>query len=215
MAQVAARALGSIGGPAVEALERAMSADPPATRLAVYEGLLRCAETLPGPRAAAVYDKLRTQPNLPYHLHVAALGGAIRSRGPAGVPLMIEAIGTGSPVAVPDTLRISGEVPGPEVTRALVGALGDADEENQVLLLNALGERGDATAASALVALARAERQPPCRDPSMPGAASPGCVASGAVGPARGYRAGRGRRGAGRIGRVARPGSRSRGRGRC
>lgn len=110
---------------------------------------------MPGPEAAAIYDKLRALPNLPHHLHVAALSGAIRSRGTKGVPLMVEAIRTGSPVPAADAIRVSMDLPGAEVTQALVGALAEANEEKQILLLQTLGYRGDASAAPALVALAQ------------------------------------------------------------
>ena len=155
VAQAAARALGRIGGAAVPALEGALSAGSPVIQLAVCEGLLRCAEAMPGPEAAALYDKLRALPNLPHHLRVAAWSGAVRSRGTRGVPLMVEAIRTGSPVPAADAIRVSMDLPGAEVTQALVGALAEANEEKQILLLQTLGYRGDATAAPALVALAQ------------------------------------------------------------
>ncbi len=155
VAQAAARALGRIGGVAVPALEGALSTGSPVTLAAVCEGLFRCAEAMPAPQAAAIYGKLRTLPNLPHHLHVAALGGAIRSLGNQGVPLVVQAIRTGSPVPAADAIRMSMDLPGTEVTQALVGALAEADEETQILLLQTLGYRGDPTAATAVVALAR------------------------------------------------------------
>jgi HEAT repeat protein len=63
VAQASARALGSIGGAAVSALAKALSAGPAANQLAVCEGLLRCAEAMSGPNAAARYDQLRRVPN--------------------------------------------------------------------------------------------------------------------------------------------------------
>ncbi|MHB1305592.1 MAG: family 16 glycoside hydrolase [Limisphaerales bacterium] len=155
VAQAAARALGRIGGAAVPVLEGALSRGSAAAQLAVCEGLLRSAETLPDPEAAAVYDRLQALPNLPHHLRVAALSGAIRSRGTQGVPLLVEAIRTGSPVPAADAIRMSMDLPGAAVTQALVGVLAEANEEKQILLLQTLGERGDATAAPGLIALAQ------------------------------------------------------------
>lgn len=155
VAQAAARALGNLGSAAVPALEAALTAGSPAMRLAVCEGLLRCAETLPGPEAAACYDKVQALPDLPHHVRVAAWSGAIRSRGPRGVALMVNALRTGSPVPAADTIRISMDLPGADVTQALVGILGEVNEGTQILLLHALGHRGDAAAAPALVAHAR------------------------------------------------------------
>jgi HEAT repeat protein len=74
---------------------------------------------------------------------------------PEGVPLLVEAIRTGSPVPAADAIRMSMDLPGAAVTQALVGALAEANEETQILLLQTLGDRGDATAAPALIALAQ------------------------------------------------------------
>ena len=153
VAQAAARALGGIGGAAAPALASALSTGSIAIRPAVCEGLFRCAETLPGAQAAALYDKVRALADLPYHLRVAAWSGAVRSRGSGGVPLIVEAVRTGSPVAGADALSLSMDLPGGEMTQALVGALGSVNEETGILLLQTLGHRGDAAAAPALVTL--------------------------------------------------------------
>lgn len=155
VAQAAARALGSIGGAAAPALRNALTTSPPDRTPAVCEGLLHCAESVPGAEAAAIYDTIRAQPNLPHHLRVAALRGAILSRGALGMTLLIEAIRTESSVPAIDAIAISLELQGADVTRALAGELASANEETQILLLQALGCRGDATAAPALVRVAQ------------------------------------------------------------
>ena len=153
VAQAAARALGSIGSAAVPTLEGALSTGSPASQLAVCEGLFRCAEAMPDADATAIYDKMRAVPSLPHQVRVAALRGAIRSRGAKGMPLMAEAIRTESYVPAAAAIRISMEIPGAEVTQALVGEIAGASEEKQVLLVQTLGSRGDATAAPALIPL--------------------------------------------------------------
>lgn len=155
VAQAAARALGCLGGAAVPVLEGFLSTSTGPTQLAVCEGLLRCAEASPVAGATAIYDKLRTLPNLPLHLRVAALRGSIRSGGPKGIPLWVEAIRTESYVPAADVIGIAMELPGKEVTQALIGELAAAAEPKQILLLQAIGFRGDATAAPALEPLAR------------------------------------------------------------
>ena len=155
VAQAAARALGSIGGAAVPALKDALSSGSPANQPAVCEGLLRCAEALSAADASAIYDKLLKLPNPPHQVRVAALSGAIRSRGAKGVPLLVEAIRTESYVPTADAMRISMEIPGAAVTRALAGELARANPEKQLLLLQTLGFRGDASAAPALEPLAQ------------------------------------------------------------
>ena len=154
VAEAAARALGNIGGAAALALEIALASGS-ANRLAVCEGLFRCAEEMAGPEATVIYDKVRAIPNLPHHLRVAALRGAIQSRGTQGLPLLSEAIRTESYVPAIDAIGISMEMPGAEVTRTLVAELAQANKEKQVLLLQALGNRGDVTAAPALESLAQ------------------------------------------------------------
>lgn len=155
VAQAAARALGSLGGAAAPVLQRTVSTASPANQLAISEGLLRCAEALPDTQSVAIYDRLRAVPNLPRQVRVAALRGAIRSRAAKGVPLLAEAIRNDSDGLVSDAIRISMEIPGPEMTQALVAELAPANEAKQLLLLQTLGNRGDATAAPALVPLAR------------------------------------------------------------
>lgn len=155
VAQAAARALGRIGGSAAQALAGGLPASSGSTRLAVCEGLFLCAEALPDVEAAALYDTVRAQPDLPNQLRVAALRGAILRRGAKGLPLLVEAIRTEAYVPAADAIGMSKELPGAEVTLALAGELAQANEEKQILLLQALGCRGDAAATPALVPLAQ------------------------------------------------------------
>jgi HEAT repeat protein len=154
-ARAAAQALGRIGNAAAPALLAALSTRSPTTRLAVCDGLLRCAETMPASDAAVIYDQVLALPNLPHHLYVAALSGAVRSRSTQGLPLMLDAIRSGTPVPAADAIRISMDLPGTEVTQALVEALATATEDTQIRLLQALGHRGDVSATPTLVALAQ------------------------------------------------------------
>lgn len=155
VAQAAARALGCHGGAAMAVLESVLSTSTGPTQLAVCEGLLRCAEANSGAGAAAIYDKLRALPNLPLHLRVASLRGSILSGGSKGLPLLVEAIRTESYVPAAEAIGISMESPGNEVTHALVGELAATTESKQILLLQALGCRGDVTAVAALAPLAQ------------------------------------------------------------
>lgn len=155
VAQAAALALGRIGGAAVPVLEGALTDGSGPKLLAVCEGLLRCAEAAPVADATAIYDKLRTLPNLPLHLRFAALRGTIRSRGSDGLPLLVETIRNETSGPAADAIRISAELPGVEVTQALVGELAAAKEQTQLLLLQSLGCRGDAIAVPALLPLAQ------------------------------------------------------------
>lgn len=155
VAQAAAKALGRIGSAAVPALERALTSGSQTNRFAICEGLFRCAESMKGAAAAAIYDKVQALPNLPYHVRVAALRGAILSRGAEGVSLLALAIRNEKPVSAGDAIRISMDIPGGQMTTALVGEIPEANEEKQFLLLQTLGNRGDATASPALEMMAQ------------------------------------------------------------
>jgi HEAT repeat protein len=155
VAGAAAQALGNIGGHALPLLEKAMATAPPTTQLAVCEGLLRCAESMPGGQAAAVYEKLRNMPGLPHHVRVAALQGLVRCRGPEAVPLLAELVRTETYVPGSVAVRMLAEIPGPEATKALLELIGRVKPDTQILLLQTLGDRGDRSASTALAPWAR------------------------------------------------------------
>ncbi len=160
VAQGAARALGSIGTPAaIEALEGALAKAPQANRLAVCEGLFRCAEALVAKDqrdgAIAIYDRLRSLKPAPHQVRAGGLRGAVLTRGEAGVPLLVQALRGEDLVMVAAAARTAMEMPGAAVTKALAGELGKLSADKQILLTQVLGKRGDAAALPALFALAK------------------------------------------------------------
>ncbi|HWX21447.1 MAG TPA: HEAT repeat domain-containing protein [Candidatus Binatia bacterium] len=157
--QAAARALGSIGTPAAAKalLARAKSGFRPAGQVAFYEGIFRCAEMLAanGHRKMALefYDLLRGA--VVPQLRTAAWRGAVLLRKEAGVPVLLEALHSPDFSLFAAALRISQEMPGPEVTRALAAQLVKLPAENQIPLIQTLARRDDTTALPALFAAAR------------------------------------------------------------
>jgi HEAT repeat protein len=158
VAQAAARSLGSMGAPTVQLLERTLPprALPQYLELAVCEGLFRCAEAMPDSDSLAIYDRLRRLPKLPHQVQVAALRGAILRRGAKGVGLLVETIRADSSALSAAAMGISMDMPDAPVTRALAGELPAANQQKRLLLLQTLGNRGDASAAPALEPLAQA-----------------------------------------------------------
>ena len=159
VAQSAARALGNIGTPeAGKALESALAGASAANQVAFCEGLFRAAEALSAQRqdaqALAIYDRLRGLTQAPQQVRSAALRGAILCRKTEGIPLMIEAIGGTDYVLTAAAARAAIELPGPEVTAALVAELPKLSADKQILIVNTLGYRGDASAGPGLLALA-------------------------------------------------------------
>lgn len=156
VAGAAAGALGRIADDAaVKALTDAVAAAPAKAHL--WEGLLGAAENrlLAGSNdAAALFDKLRAAA-APQQIRPGGLRGAVLARGAAGVPLIVDALKGDDPFAANGALRVVVELKGADATRAIAAALPNLSPERQVLLVKALGNRGDAAAAPAVLELAR------------------------------------------------------------
>ena len=161
VAQAAARALGSIGTPeAAKALVDALAGVSKANQLSVCEGLCRAAERLvetgKGGEAVAVYDRLRALEKAPHQVRTAAVRGAILARGADGLALLREYMGSADYHLFAAACRTTSEMPDPEVTQALAAVVGKAPADNQILAMQALGRRGDASALPALLKAALA-----------------------------------------------------------
>jgi len=159
VACAAAAALGRVGGPqAVAALQQALAGPQPEVRSAAAEGCVLAAEKLlaGGQRetAIALYDRVRKadvgKPRI-----IEATRGAILARQAAGVPLLVEQLRSADKSLVALGLRVSRELPGHEVTDALVTELERAVPERRALLILALADRGDTAATPALVEAAK------------------------------------------------------------
>ena len=156
VAQAAARALGSIGNQdAADALKGALATAADENKLALYEGLFRCAENLveQGNRANAVgiYDNL-LKVKEPHQVRGGALRGAILVRGKQGLGLLRESLYVDDYILFSAAVQTSMEIPGSEVTEVLCSAFKDLSADKQILVIQSLGKRGDATALPALSA---------------------------------------------------------------
>ncbi len=155
VAQAAARALGSIANSAAIAqLQKSLPEVPVTNQLAVCEGLFRCAESLAAKgspkKALAIYDPLRAM-QLPHQARLAAWRGAILNRGHDGLPLWLQALDSDDFALSVAAMRISREMPGTNVTTLLASRLSKLrQEDQQILLAQTLGRRGDAAALPAL-----------------------------------------------------------------
>ena len=164
VAQAAARALGSIAtATAIKALETGLTKAPPTNQLAFCEGLLRGAGNLlaAGKTSAAqkVYDRLRAQP-LPHQARAGAWRGAILTRGKNALPLLQAALGSDDYALFVVGIRVSDEMPAPAVTLALGQQLAKANGDRAIMLLAALGRRGDAAGLPALAQTAATAEKP-------------------------------------------------------
>ncbi len=164
VANAAARALGDIATKdAAKALEAALATAAAANKLAVCEGLFRCAEafTKTGKKKDAIrlYDQLRNQPGAAHQVRAGALRGAIVARGNDGVSLLADAIRGNDWILADAAARTALEIAGPAVTKALTAALPQLSGDRAILVLQALGKRADAAALPAVLALARTGSQ--------------------------------------------------------
>lgn len=149
----AARALGKVGGlRSAKALEGALGSAPAALRPAVADACLWCAQTLlaDGKRkqALALYDRVRTS-DLPPHILAAATRSAVLERGNAGISLLLQLLKSDDEELFGIGLRAAREMPGAEATRALVAELANMPPNKRDALIQALRDRGDASALAA------------------------------------------------------------------
>ncbi|NUN96376.1 MAG: HEAT repeat domain-containing protein [Candidatus Omnitrophica bacterium] len=157
--QTAARSLGRIGGlAAIEALKGALEGSTGASRIAICEGLLRCAETAGAKgdnrTAKGVYDSLR-EVEAPHQVRAGALLGAIHSRKKNGMKVLLEALHGDDFAMAAAAARAAQELQGEDVSKALAEELPKLSADKQVLVAQTLGDRGDKAGLGGLLALAR------------------------------------------------------------
>jgi HEAT repeat protein len=160
--QAAARALGSVGPPAAaQALEAALDHPPPEGHLDVCEGLFRCAEALIATghpdKAIEIYDRLRGL-DTAHQVRGGALRGAILARGSDGLPLLRRHLRSDDYILFSAAAQVAQEMSVAGVTDVLTAALDDLPADNQIVVIQALGERNDP---AALPALFKATRSGP------------------------------------------------------
>jgi HEAT repeat protein len=167
-ARAAAGAIGRIASPkAARVLQGALTADRGALRAAVADACLPCAELLlnAGKRqeAVALYDAVR-RAELPEHIQLAALRGAILARQAAGVELLTEKLLGDDEASFNLAIRVAREMPESEVTRALVAPeVSKLPPAKLTLVIAALGARGDKAALPAVLEASKAGSAPPVR----------------------------------------------------
>ncbi len=157
----ALEALGRIATPeAGDVLRWALVEGPAETRATAAEACLiygdrQVAQGRPA-EAVRLYYRVR-QADLPEHLRLAATCRTMVARQAAGVPLLLEQLASGDPAAVTMALRATRQMPGPQVTRALIDGLSGAPPALQVMLVPALADRDDERAWAAIRGLAASD----------------------------------------------------------
>jgi len=154
-----AAALGRIGNAAAATtLQEALAGGPAATRAAAAQGCVLCAQKLLSEakrsEAMKLYDLVR-KADVPEQRILEATRGAILARQSAGVPLLVEQLRSADKSFFGIGLRTAREMPGREVTGALLAELGRATPDRKPLLILALADRGDAAALGPMLQAAK------------------------------------------------------------
>jgi len=149
-------ALGSIGTvPAANALEGAFAGAQPSIKPAICSSILQCADALRehGSRAEAIetYTWLRASKASP-ELDAAAIHGLLLAGAEDALKILAAELHAENTAILGPLQR---DLPGLEVTEVLAAELPKLPAPRQVLLVQALGTRGDAAAVRALGQAAR------------------------------------------------------------
>lgn len=160
----AARALGDIGNTdAVQALQQALAKVPAECKLACYEGLLRCSESLAtegqARDAIAIYDQLYKS-DAPHQIRGGALRAAILTRQAGNRQKMLkEHLGDEDYILFSAAVQASHQMPSSQATTILVDAMKSLSADRKIVVIQALGVRGEKSAAPALLDVAKAGDQ--------------------------------------------------------
>lgn len=138
------------------ALGKALESVSGESLVAVADGCMRAADAMcsAGKRdlAAGMYDRVRSS-KAPQHVRMAATRGAFLARGKDAIPEIIkQLVGEDGGMAAA-ALRVTYEMNAPELTQALAAELPKLPAGRQGPVLQALGNRKDASAVPAILAL--------------------------------------------------------------
>lgn len=160
VASAAGRALGSIGNAeAATALEQTLPKVAAECRLDVYEGLLRCAESLARegkrPAAMGIYDRL-SKSDAPHQVRGGALRAGILARQPAGRQKQLQQhLGDEDYILFSAAVQASHEMRSAKVSAILTEGMKSLSADRRILVIQALGVRGEKGATPALIEAAK------------------------------------------------------------
>lgn len=109
-----------------------------------------------GAQATAVYERLLSR-QFPSPMRIASLRGLVTCRGTAAITLLLDHLGGADPEMQRTAARLAALVPGQEATAAFARQLPSLEPAVQLILLQALTERGDTAAKAAVADLAAAD----------------------------------------------------------
>ncbi len=159
-----ARAMGKIGtAEAASALQAALPNASGGVKLDLCEGLFRCAESLAAAdqkdQAVAIYEEL-LKLDAAHQVRGGALRGALLTRERGGPKLLRQYLQSKDYILFSAAVQAAQEMPGDRVTKALLDEMKNLPADNQILIIQALGRRGDKAAVPALLDVAKSGAPP-------------------------------------------------------
>lgn len=158
VAQAAARALGDIGN--LEAAEALRKTLPAGDTLAIYEGLLRCAEHLHAAnqtrQARDLYAMLRDAA-APHQVRAGGLRGLILTSGSEAPRVLQQALQNSDYTQFAAAARTAQETSAPAITETLAAELPKLAPDRQIVLLQTLAFKADPIGLAAVVNASRSQ----------------------------------------------------------
>ena len=156
--ETAARSLGDIGNAqAAKGLQVALKNAPEKQKHSLCEGLFTCAESMSAKgddtNAIAIYDLLLKTAK-PHQIRGGALRGAILARKKQGLPLLKKHLLSNDYILFSAAAQTAQELPGQNVTKILTDTLPQLSADNQIIVMQTLGKRGDPLATPPITAIA-------------------------------------------------------------
>ena len=155
VAEAAIAALGKIGGrKAAGALAKAKSKVGPQLHPAWADAYLKCADkfSAKGSKKSAIkiYKQLYV-PDEPAAVRVAAFRGMVNAAPKKAVGLVVDVLKGDDEVIQAAAIGLFREIPGEEMTQAVIAELANLSVLGQVQAISALGDRGDLSALPAVI----------------------------------------------------------------
>jgi len=159
VASAAAVALGRIGNAAAtETLRKTLADSQSKIRSAAAEGCILCAERLvaqgKSTEGTNIYDEVRGA-DVSKQRIIEATRGAILTRGPEGIPLLLEIFRSPDKKMFQLALGTAREFPGNAVDQALAAEISTASPERAALILGAMADRPETVVLSAVLSAAK------------------------------------------------------------
>ncbi len=161
VAEAAVAALGKIGGDAaLAAIEAAVKSGKPKLAAVALDAKLRCADRFVAEdkksKARAIYDGLYTSAKS-VHIRTAALRGMVRAGSDEASTIVMKPLFGDDRAMQAAAVGLIRDIPGEAAARSFAAQLPKLSSSAQVLLIDALADRGDKAAGPAVLVAAKSK----------------------------------------------------------